>query len=151
MTLLSILSISILSSVFTVVFLLVLYRFVLHAYLMKKFDAEVEAMKLDFEKGLLETGEELLPSFRSELAEAFALEVEEFLPEFRKEVSEGFKEAGEELLPDYRREVEEAFEAALIKTLSGKIVEKTAVKVAQTGTSIVGTGLEMLFGKRPPR
>jgi len=149
MTFFNIVAIAVLSSCCTLFILWCVYRFLLRSRLETLFMQEMDSIRADFEKGLLETGEELIPDFRDALAEAFAEEAEAFLPEFRKEVSQGFKEAGEELLPEYRQEVQEAFEAALVQVLSGKLVEKTALTVAKTGTNLVGTGLDLLFGKSP--
>lgn len=142
----AILIISCLSSLFTIGFMVSFFALFFKKKLEQKLDVEVQNIKTEFEKGLLSTGEELIPAFRKELAEAFGQEVEAFLPEFRREVSEGFHEAGKELLPEYRQEVQAAFEAALVHVFSGKLVEKTALSVAKKGSNLVGTGLDLLFG-----
>lgn len=164
---------ALLGSLLTIALLALLAQKLWLQVIIPRIEQEAEAIRQEFEKGLLETGESLIPAFREELEQAFGQVVEEFLPEFRKEVQEGFHEAGESLLPDYRRETQEAFEQALVDTLGGKLVGKTALEVAKagntlvgssvdimgktalevakTGNTLMGAGLDLLLGKTEPR
>jgi len=147
MSILTVCAIALLTSFFTILFFFLSYQLYLKKSLLETIEEEAKDIRAEFEKSLMETGEELVPEFRDALTEAFTEALNEALPEFRKEVSEGFSEAGQELLPEYRTQVQEAFETALLHVFSGKLVEKTALTMAKKGTSIVGTGLDLLFGK----
>jgi hypothetical protein len=60
-------------------------------------------------------------------------------------VHKGVKDAGIELLPAFQERVEAGFKNAM-----ASLPEKGATAVAKAGASLIGEGLNTLFGRREP-
>lgn len=159
-----------LSSVFTVLGLMVMFRFGLSKRLEQYLVTLGDAHEKQLREGLEASAAALVPEFRQELEAGFQQAGQELVPEFRAEVVSGFEQAGQELLPDFRAEVEKGFLAAadeilprlrhevtegvkegLIGVASVDFVDKTAQSVAKKSSRLFENGFNAIFGrsKRP--
>ena len=143
-----------------------LFRFYWQKHLEREAEALSERFRQELVAGFEESAEELLPRFREELGQAFEQAAAEMLPEFRRQLSEGFaerggellpefraevsagfREAAEEMLPEFRRQVRDGFKEALTEAAGGALIDETAKTMAKTGSQLVESGLNLLFGK----
>lgn len=69
--------------------------------------------------------------------------MEEMADILEERVHKGVKDAGIELLPEFQKRVEDGFRDAM-----GSLPEKGANTIAKAGASLIGGGLNTLFGGR---
>jgi hypothetical protein len=83
--------------------------------------------------------------YQARLRERLDRRVEALAEELERRVHDGVKAAGIELLPAFQERVEAGFKNAM-----ASLPEKGASAVAKAGASLIGEGLNTLFGRREP-
>lgn len=142
---------ALLSSLFTILGALLVFKYFLASRIEAELDRMGNAHEQQLRQGLEDSARDMLPEFRSEVIAGFEEAGDTLLPQFRKEVEEGFEAGAREILPDFRKEVSEGVRDALASVPSLEFVDKTAQNVARQSGKILETGLSAIFGKKPPK
>ncbi|HXG28453.1 MAG TPA: hypothetical protein VNJ47_06370 [Nevskiales bacterium] len=83
--------------------------------------------------------------YQAQLRERLDRRIEALAGELERRVHDGVKAAGIELLPAFQARVEAGFKDAM-----ASLPEKGASAVAKASASLIGEGLNTLFGRREP-
>ncbi len=84
--------------------------------------------------------------YQARLRERLDRRIEALAEELERRVHDGVKAAGVELLPAFQERVEAGFRNAM-----ASLPEKGASAVAKAGASLIGEGLNTLFGRDAPK
>ncbi|MFZ1830668.1 MAG: hypothetical protein WAW42_18285 [Candidatus Competibacteraceae bacterium] len=106
--------------------------------------ALAEVLEMRVKAGAGAAGQEWLEPLRTQVRSGVEDAAIELLPQVRAELTTGFREAAMDSLPAFREEVRKGFTDALTSLNAGDLLDRTARKVVRTGSSLVGSGLNLL-------